>query len=175
MEAGLTNEEITKKIQESLKDVDNEEEERLKKEAHKSTQAYLLSKMHSYKNAELESLAKEIRNMNDSNGARFMGGYTPPAIMDHKVESERIQKYEQRRKDEINIKFDGSPECLEVIKQRAKQDDKMYREAVARNKMLSNGTEISMEPKKEWRGARHALAHGGGFNHKRVYAGNVFY
>lgn len=174
MEAGLTKEEIEKKIQEDLKDLDNQEEDRLKKDAYKASHTYLMGRLQHYKYTELEALKNEIQNMNNSNSARFMGGYTGPAIMDHKVESERIQKYEQRRKDEIDAKFDGSPACLQLIKERSKQDDKMYRETVARTKMLSNGTEISMEPKKEWRGARHALAHGGGFNHKRTYAGNVF-
>lgn len=175
MESGLTKEEIGKKIQEDLKNVDNQEEERLKKEAHQASHGYLMGRLQHYKNMELESLKKQIQSMNDSNGARFMGGYTGPAIMDHKVEYDRIQKYEQRRKDEIETMFDGSPACLELIKQRSKQDDKTYNEAIRMNKIRESRQRIDMEPKKNWRGARHALEHGGGFNHKRTYAGDVFY
>lgn len=49
----------------------------------------------------LAALASQVQQRRDNNSQRFMGGYTGPAIMDHKVEGERITAWEAAEKKRI--------------------------------------------------------------------------
>lgn len=139
MRRGLTDEECEQRMKIILKNVDETRDNAIKREAYINSDEYPRSKVLTYKMKELEELKKEIQGMRDRNNSIYAGGYSGPAIMDHKVGVERIEKYEQERKLQIEKKFDGSPECLAMIRKLAVVDDAKYEEAVRYNQYLSSG------------------------------------
>lgn len=140
----------------------------------KQDEAYARSKLAKYKQKAIDELKKEIQQRHNNNNSRFMGGYTGPAIMDHKAEVDRIKVYEEQQMARIEKDFDGSRECLERILPIARKDDRDYVEAVRRNQMLNGGGGGGMTPRVGGAAAYHAASHGGGFNHPGVYAGGVW-
>jgi hypothetical protein len=166
---GLTNEECQKRVEKLLVAADLREEKRREEEAYKQSDAFFLTKLLMYKQRELDQLARSIQAQRTANGNRFMGGYTPQAIHDANVEGERINKLEQDKKAEIEKRYDGSKECIERLRQLVREDEE-------REKQVFTGSGSSPGiPRVGGYAARHAVAHGGGFNHPGVYAGNVFH
>lgn len=168
--AGLTNEECQKRVEKLLVAADLREEkrrERREEEAYKQSDAFFLTKLNIYKQRELDQLARSIQAQRTANGNRFMGGYTIQAIHDANIEGERIAKLEQDKKAEIEKRYDGSKECIERLRQLVREDEE-------REKQVFTGSGPGI-PRVGGYAARHAVAHGGGFNHPGVYAGNVFH
>ena len=172
--AGLTHEECLQRMKHVLKDVDDKEDKEIEKEIYMYSDEYPLKHMQKHKHRELERLKVQIQEMNNNNNSRFAGGYTGPAIMDHKAEVDRIKKYEESRKAEIDKKFDGSRESLEYVRNLERAEEKQLEENRRRNELYSNNSSISMIPRVGGSRAHHAVAHGGGFNHRGVYAGGVW-
>jgi len=171
--AGLTHEECLQRMIRILKDVDDKEDKEIEKELYILSDEYPLKHMQKHKHRELEKLKVKIQEMNNNNNSRFAGGYTGPAIMDHKAEVDRIKKFEETQKAEIDKKFNGSKECLEYVRNLERAEEKQLEENRRRNELYSNSG-ISMNPRVGGSQARHAVAHGGGFNHRGVYAGGVW-
>lgn len=167
--AGLTDEEIKVYIEKALKRIDDREDKEIEKELYELSDEYTRSKLPYYKNQSLENLKKALQQMNDNNNSRFAGGYTGPAIMDHKAEVERIKRYEETEKAKIETNFNGSAESLKYVRQLMDADKE-------REQYKYNSTHRvnSLHPRVGGYAGRHAAAHGGGFNHPGVYAGNVW-
>jgi uncharacterized Rmd1/YagE family protein len=188
--AGYTNEECQKLFEKILiardlrEDRRRERQEKLREEeAYKNSDAYFLTKLQSYKQRELDQLAKSIQEQRRANGNRFMGGYTSQAIHDANFEGERITKLEQDKKADIEKKYDGSKECIEMLRRHVKEDEEkgffLGSAGVcvcpgSSGVSLPSGSSGPGVPRVGGYAARHAVAHGGGFNHPGVYAGNVF-
>jgi hypothetical protein len=174
MRAGFTDEEIQKSMQKKLERVDKAEDERRAREAYFQSDDYPRSKILKYKHQELQTLQAEIQRLSNQNNQRFAGGYTGPAIIDGKIESDRIAVYEAKCKAEIEKKYDGSRECLERIRPIARKDDEEYERLMERNKLMGANFGGGLSPRVGGRAGAHAAVHGGGFNHRGVYAGGVW-
>jgi len=171
---GRTDSECEESFKEQLKAIDLAYKKKLEKERWQRTEEYARSKLAKYKQKAIDELKKELQQRHQNNNSRFMGGYTGPAIMDHKAEVERIRVYEEQQMIRINKEFDGSPECLKRVAEIARKDDKEYEEAVRRNQMMPGGGGHGLHPQVGGAAGYHAAVHGGGFNHPGVYAGGVW-
>lgn len=171
---GMTDSECKESMKRQLESIDVAYKKKLEKERWQRTEEYARSKLPKYKQKAIDELKKELQQRHDNNNSRFMGGYTGPAIMDHKAEVDRIKVFEEQQILRIEKEFDGSPDCLKKIAEIARKDDKEYEEQVRRNQLM-NGGGGSLHTRVGGAAGRHAAAHGGGFNHPGVYAGGVFW
>lgn len=171
--AGMTDSECKASLKRQLDSVDAAYAKECEKARWQRTEEYARSKLPKYKQKAIDELKKEVQQKHNNNNSRFMGGYTGPAIMDHKAEVDRIRIFEEQRMLQIEKDFDGSPECLKRIAEIARKDDKEYEEQVRRNQMMSGGGG-GLHPRVGGAAGYHAAAHGGGFNHPGVYAGGVW-
>lgn len=162
----LTDEEVQQHIRNALKKIDEIEDKKIEEELYRLSDEYPRSKLQHYKYIELEALKKQLQTMNDNNNSRFAGGYTGPSIMDHKAEVDRIKKFEETKKAEIEKKFDGSKESLEYVRKLMMSEVRPHTPKIVNVPRLV--------PRVGGARARHAMEHGGGFNHRGVYAPNVF-
>jgi hypothetical protein len=188
MPAGLTDDECKKRLELKLAKADMLEDKEIEKEIYILSDEYPRSKLAFFKNQELQALQKEIQDLNWRNNASFAGGYTGPAIISHKAEADRITAFEDKRKQEIEEKYNGSPECLDRVRELAQKEDAKNEAMVRRNELMagrppsshnthsrsSNLSTTALHPRVGGAAARHAAAHGGGFNHRGVYAGGVW-
>lgn len=173
--AGFTDEECKRHLKRYLENRDNRRDEEIKKKKWLKSDEYVISKIPKYKQKAIDDLKKEIQRRQNENNMRFMGGYTGPAIIDHKVELDRIKLYEDQQMAQIEKDFDGSRECLERIRPIAIKDDKEYEERVRFNEMMNSGGGGGLgRPRVGGIAGSHAAVHGGGFNHPGVYAGGVW-
>lgn len=119
-------------------------------ETFQKSNEYAIRKLEYYKQQELDALKNELEFMNKNIGQRFAGGYTPVAIAECKNELDRIQKYEERRKLEIEQKFNGSNESLEMVRNLGIQDDFPLRQYLELNIHLYRSAAIKIRnvPKK---------------------------
>lgn len=172
---GYTDEECQKSMKRILQRLDDAEDKRLAHEAYINSDEYPRSKIAKYKHKEIQMLESHIQHLHNQNNAGFAGGYTGPAIMSHKAEYDRIQAYEVKQRAEIEEKYKESPECLDRIRKQAIIDDKIEEEALRSARILNQvGYGGSLVPRVGGAAARHAAAHGGGFNHRGTYAGGVW-
>jgi hypothetical protein len=172
--AGFTEKQCQEMYEKQVRAIDDLEQKKIRDAQWKRDEPYARSKLFKYKQKAIDELKKEVQQRQANNNSRFMGGYTGPAIADHKAEVDRIKVFEEQRMLQIEKDFDGSRECLERILPIARRDDKEYEEQVRRNQMMSGGGG-SLHPRVGGAAGRHAAAHGGGFNHPGVYAGGVFW
>lgn len=121
--AGLTDEECKARFRRMLRRVDEEEDERRKKAAYLASDEYARSRMTEFMHKEIASLTERIRQMHTNNSGRFAGGYTGPAIIDHKMEVDRINAFEAKAKAEIEKKYDGSAESLAIVREMIKAEE----------------------------------------------------
>lgn len=124
MPAGLTDQECRLKLEAYLNDLDALEKKiQEKKKYYLEGNEYPMSRIMTYKNKELQNLATQIQQLRNQNSQRFVGGYTGPAIMDAKIETDRINALEAKKKKEIEDKYNGSAECLEMVRKLAIEDE----------------------------------------------------
>lgn len=171
---GFTEKQCQEMYTKQVTAIDNNYQKKCDEARWKRDEKYARSKLPKYKQKAIDELKKEVQQRHNYNNSRFMGGYTGPAIMDHKAELDRIKVYEEQRMSQIEKDFDGSRECLERILPIARKDDREYEEAVERNKRLNSGGGGGLHPRVGGAAAYHAVSHGGGFNHPGVYAGGVW-
>ena len=172
MRAGMTDEECQGCMSRSLERADKKEDERLAHEAYIQSDEYPRSKIQKYKQQEIQQLETHLQDLRNQNNSIFAGGYTGPAVMSHKAELDRIQALGVKKRAEIEEKYKDTPENLERIRKQAIVDDARYEDAVRLNNYASGGS--SLIPRVGGAAARHAVAHGGGFNHRGTYAGGVW-
>jgi hypothetical protein len=170
--AGFTEQQCQEMYEKQVTSIDAMYQKKCDEVRWKKDEKYAKSKLPKYKQKAIDELKKEIQQRHTNNNSRFMGGYTGPAIADHKAEVDRIKIYEEQRMAQIEKEFDGSRECLERILPIARKDDRDYEEAVQRNQRMNGGG--SLHPRVGGPAGYHAASHGGGFNHPGVYAGGVW-
>jgi hypothetical protein len=179
MRPGLTDEECQTCMNNILEKLDKEQDKRRVKqqehEAYIQSDEYPRSKIQNYKHQEIQMLETNLQNMRNQNNSIFVGGYTEPARMSHKAELDRIEAYGVKRRAEIEERYKETPKNLERIRQQAIHDDERNKECLQSAHLVNTaGCGSSLIPRVGGVVARHAVEHGGGFNHRGIYAGGVW-
>ena len=170
----MTDEECQGCMSRVLERADKKEDERQEREAYVQSDEYPRSKIQHYKRQELQQLETHLQDLRNQNNGIFAGGYTGPAVMSHKAELDRIEALGVKKRAEIEERYKETPENLERIRKQAIVDDERYEETLRSNRLMNNAGGGPLIPRVGGAAARHAMAHGGGFNHRGTYAGGVW-
>lgn len=93
----------------------------------------------------LERLKQQLQYKHDTNNSRFQGGYTGPAIVDHKWEREQILKWEAAERTRIETEYTAAKEkqakataALKEVREQVKEVEERKNRASRRLASLRN-------------------------------------